>query len=50
MSPDKISSCIKNTREDYSTDSIDTDYSISKSNIPSYTKILVPDDGKEMAK
>ena len=26
-----------------------TDYSISKSNIPSYSKILVPDDGKEMS-
>ena len=25
------------------------DYSISKSNIPSYSKILVPDDGKEMS-
>ena len=49
MSPDKISSCVKNTR-DYSTDSTDTDYSISKSNIPSYTRILVPNDGKEMAK
>jgi hypothetical protein len=45
MSPDKISSCVKN-----STDSTDTDYSISKSNIPSYTKILVHNDGKEMAK
>ena len=50
MSPDKISSYVKNTREDYSTDSTDTDYSISKSNIPSYTKILVHNDGKEMAK
>jgi hypothetical protein len=26
-----------------------TDYSISKSNIPTYSKILVPDDGKEMS-
>jgi hypothetical protein len=26
-----------------------TDYSISKSNIPSYSKILVPDDGKEIS-
>jgi nucleotide-binding universal stress UspA family protein len=26
-----------------------TDYSISKPNIPSYSKILVPDDGKEMS-
>ena len=26
-----------------------TDYSISKSNIPSYSKILVPDDGKEFS-
>ena len=49
MSPDKISSCVKNTREDYLTDSTDTDYSISKSNIPS-TRILVPNDGKEIAK
>ena len=50
MRPDKISSCVKNTREDCSTDSTDTDYSISKSNIPSYIKILVHNDGKEMAK
>ena len=33
--------------KDYSSKSID--YSISKSNIPSYPKILVPDDGKEMS-
>ena len=26
-----------------------TDYSISKSNVPSYSKILVPDDGKEFS-
>src|SRR5918994_3792505 len=26
-----------------------TNYSISKSNIPSYSKILVPDDGKEIS-
>lgn len=33
---------------DYSTES-STNYSISKSSIPSYTKILVPHDGKEMS-
>src|SRR5918992_548933 len=30
-----------------STESRDIDYSISKSNFPSFRKILVPDDGKE---
>jgi len=28
---------------------VDIDYSISKANIPSFRKILVPDDGKEMS-
>lgn len=32
-----------------STESTDVDYSISKSNIPSFRKILVPDDGKEIS-
>src|SRR5919112_1457727 len=38
-----------NTREDYSTEPTDVEYPISKSSIPSYTKILVPDDGKEIS-
>jgi|SRR5215208_1747384 len=39
-----------NIREDYSTEQPSNDYSISKSNVPSsYTKILVPHDGKEMS-
>jgi hypothetical protein len=33
---------------DYLTES-SNNYSISKSNVPSYTKILVPHDGKEMS-
>jgi nucleotide-binding universal stress UspA family protein len=37
-----------NVKEEYPTES-STNYSISKSNIPSYTKILVPHDGKEMS-
>jgi nucleotide-binding universal stress UspA family protein len=37
-----------NAKEEYLTES-STNYSISKSNIPSYTKILVPHDGKEMS-
>ena len=37
-----------NIREDYSTEP-SNNYSISKSNVPSYTKILVPHDGKEMS-
>jgi nucleotide-binding universal stress UspA family protein len=32
-----------------SSSSKSTDYSIFKSNIPTYSKILVPDDGKEMS-
>ncbi len=49
MSSDTNSSYVKNTREDYSTEPTDVEYSISKSSIPSYTKILVPDDGKEIS-
>ena len=37
-----------NIREDYSTEP-SNNYSISKSNVPSYTKILVPHDGKKMS-
>ena len=37
-----------NIREDYSTEP-SNNYSISKSNVPSYTKILVPHDGKVMS-
>ncbi|HJY10573.1 MAG TPA: universal stress protein [Nitrososphaeraceae archaeon] len=37
-----------NIREDYSTES-SSNYSVSKSNIPSYSKILVPHDGKEIS-
>jgi nucleotide-binding universal stress UspA family protein len=48
-SSDKISSYVKNTREDYSTEPTDVEYSISKSNIPSFSRILVPDDGKEIS-
>jgi nucleotide-binding universal stress UspA family protein len=43
------SSYVKNTRENHSTEPTDAEYSISKSSIPSYTKILVPDDGKEIS-
>jgi nucleotide-binding universal stress UspA family protein len=32
-----------------STEATDVDYSISKTNIPSFRKILVPDDGKEIS-
>jgi nucleotide-binding universal stress UspA family protein len=43
------SSSYVNIREDYSTGP-SNNYSISKSNVPSsYTKILVPHDGKEMS-
>jgi nucleotide-binding universal stress UspA family protein len=43
------SSSYVNIREDYSTEPSNS-YSISKSNVPSsYTKILVPHDGKEMS-
>ncbi len=35
-----------NVKEEYPTEP-SNNYSISKSNIPSYTKILVPHDGKE---
>ena len=37
-----------NVREESSPKSSDS-YSISQSDIPSYSKILVPDDGKEMS-
>ena len=43
------SSYIKNTTEHYSAESTNNDYSISASNIPSYAKILVPDNGKEIS-
>src|SRR5918992_1622271 len=49
MSSDTNSSYVKNTREDYSTEPTDVEYSISKSNIPSFSRILVPDDGKEIS-
>ena len=49
MSSDTNSADVKDIREDYSTEPTDVEYSISKSNIPSYTKILVPDDGKEIS-
>src|SRR5918994_1350505 len=49
MSSDTNSADFKDIREDYSTEPTDVEYSISKSNIPSYTKILVPDDGKEIS-
>jgi nucleotide-binding universal stress UspA family protein len=42
------SSSYSNVRDDYSKES-SNNYSISKSNVPSYTKILVPHDGKEMS-
>src|ERR671920_1567780 len=43
------SSNVRNTREDYSTEPTEVEYSVSKSSIPSYAKILVPDDGKEIS-
>jgi nucleotide-binding universal stress UspA family protein len=45
------SSYVEKPRQDLtqSTESMDVDYSISKANIPSFRKILVPDDGKEMS-
>jgi nucleotide-binding universal stress UspA family protein len=49
MSSDTNSSYVKNTREDYSTEPSDVEYSISKSSIPSFSRILVPDDGKEIS-
>jgi nucleotide-binding universal stress UspA family protein len=49
MSSDTESSFVKDTSKDYSTEPTDVEYSISKSSIPSYTKILVPDDGKEIS-
>jgi nucleotide-binding universal stress UspA family protein len=47
--PSSSQSSYAKVREDnYPTES-SNNYSISKSNIPSYTKILVPHDGKEMS-
>ena len=48
---DTTSSYKENVREDDLTQSTesDIDYSISKSNLPSFRKILVPDDGKEIS-
>ncbi|MCC2648512.1 MAG: Universal stress protein family protein [Nitrososphaeraceae archaeon] len=43
------SSSYSNVREDDYSKESSNNYSISKSNIPSYTKILVPHDGKEMS-
>ena len=44
-------SYVERPRQDFtqSTESMDVDYSISKANIPSFRKILVPDDGKEIS-
>jgi len=44
-------SYVERPRQDLtqSTKSMDVDYSISKANIPSFRKILVPDDGKEIS-
>ena len=46
------SSYVESPQKDYvveSTQATDVDYSISKTNIPSYKKILVPDDGKDIS-
>src|ERR671919_1916810 len=45
------SSYVEKPRQDLTglTESRDIDYSISKSNFPSFRKILVPDDGKEIS-
>src|SRR5918995_5118502 len=46
------SSYVESPRRDYSSESTEAknaDYSISKTNIPSFRKILVPDDGKEIS-
>jgi nucleotide-binding universal stress UspA family protein len=43
------SSSYSNVREDDYSKESSNNYSISKSNVPSYTKILVPHDGKEMS-
>ena len=44
-------SYVERPRQDFtqSTESMDVNYSISKTNIPSFRKILVPDDGKEIS-
>jgi hypothetical protein len=49
---DTTSSYKENVRQDnltQSTESMDIDYSISKASIPSFRKILVPDDGREIS-
>jgi nucleotide-binding universal stress UspA family protein len=38
-----------NSDQNVKTVDVDVRYSISKSNIPKYSKILVPDDGKELS-
>ena len=43
------SSSYSNVREDDYSKESSNNYFISKSNVPSYTKILVPHDGKEMS-
>src|SRR5918994_5606968 len=46
------SSYVESPQRDYTTDStqaMNADYSISKTNIPSFKKILVPDDGKDIS-
>ena len=44
-------SYVERPRQDFtqSTESMDVNYSISKTNIPSFRKVLVPDDGKEIS-
>jgi len=44
-------SYVESTKQDYTTKSTesDVDYSISKLNMPSFRKILVPDNGKEIS-
>ena len=44
-------SYVESTKQDYTTKSTesDVDYSISKSNMPSFRRILVPDNGKEIS-
>ena len=44
-------SYVESTKQDYTTKSTesDVDYSISKTNMPSFRKILVPDNGKEIS-
>ena len=44
-------SYVESTKQDYTTKSTesDVDYSISKTNMPSFRKVLVPDNGKEIS-